>query len=317
MHKVLVTGGHGFIAGHVIDCLLAENIEVLAFDHHHDALSKYKDGVDVFLGDVRDANAVTEAVAHADGVIHLAAVLGTAETIFHPLPSAEINILGSLNVFEATNQYNLPVAYAAVGNAWMAPKGAGAYVISKTCAEYFTRMYNKNRGGRIVSLRPMNAYGPRQSVAEPFGSSKVRKIMPSFIMRALCGMPVEVYGSGNQISDMVFVTDVAKVFVAGLKLAASDRPIPEIIEIGPEKSNTVNEVAGMVIDLVTEKTGFRSRLDHIPMRPGEVPDAVVSADVDTLAQVGIDPGSFVGLEDGIDRTIDYFIEHEGITWSRP
>lgn len=319
MKKVLVTGAHGFIGHYVIDELLNQGHEVLAMDHHHEAALHrgWPNGVEVFLADVRDRTAVTEAAAHADGLIHLAAVLGTQETIQNPIPSAETNILGSLNVFEAANQYSLPCAYAAVGNAWMAPHGAGAYVITKTCAEYFTRMYNKNRGGRIVAIRPCNAYGPGQSVSKPFGWSPVRKITPAFVCRALSGQPIEVYGDGTQVSDMIYVEDVARAFVAALDLAASDREIPEIIEVGPEESHTVNEVAEVVIETCVERGYDPVPLKHLPMRPGEVPNSVVAADTTTLAHLGMDAGKFVSLEEGLARTVDYYIATEGTSWQKP
>jgi len=187
----------------------------LFFDHVRPA-----DG-EIFLGDVTDASAVTEAAAHVEGIIHLAAVLGTQETISNPRPSAEINILGSLNVFEAAVQYDLPVVYVGVGNHWMRNHGGGSYTISKSCAEDFARMYHAHRGLKVTIVRPVNAYGPRQSVAAPFGTSKVRKITPSFICRALSNSPIEVYGDGTQVSDMVHVTDVAKVMVKALGSGSS------------------------------------------------------------------------------------------------
>jgi len=105
--KVGVTGGAGFIGGH-------RGHEPLVLDHHNRRL--HRDDVEVLLGDVRDETAVFELAAHVDAIINLAAVLGTQETIQRPRPSAETNILGSLNVFEAADRYQLPVVYAGVGN---------------------------------------------------------------------------------------------------------------------------------------------------------------------------------------------------------
>jgi len=112
--KVGVTGGAGFIGGH-------RGHEPLVLDHHNRRL--HRDDVEVLLGDVRDETAVFELAAHVDGIIHLAAVLGTQETIQRPRPSAETNILGILNVFEAADRYQLPVVYAGVGNHWMRAHG--------------------------------------------------------------------------------------------------------------------------------------------------------------------------------------------------
>ena len=310
MKKVLVTGGSGFIGSYVCDALKTSGYEPLKFDHNRHAGDD-----EVFLGDVRDASAVTEAVAHVDGVIHLAAVLGTQETISNPRPSAEINVLGSLNVFEAAVQYDLPVVYIGVGNHWMRDHGTGAYTISKTCAEDFARMYNKFRNARISVVRPVNAYGPGQSVAAPFGTSKVRKITPAFICRALSNMPIEVYGDGTQISDMVHVTDAARVMVAAL-----ESNVFGPIGVGPAQSCTVNDFANAIQEEVFKYSGHHQTLPplvHLPMRPGEVPNSVVNADLSNLPAIGIDPDTFVPLDVGIAETVQWYRENEGNVWHRP
>jgi UDP-glucose 4-epimerase len=314
--KVLVTGANGFIGSYVTQELLRLDHEVLAFDHHAKAETA-RPGVEVFLGDVRDDVAVTEAAAHVDGIIHLAAVLGTAETIDNPRPAAHTNLLGSLNIYEAASQYRLPVAYAAVGNAWMRSQGGGTYTITKSAAEDFATMFVKNRGGRINVVRPMNAYGPGQSVAAPFGWSKVRKIMPSFICRALAGLPIEVYGDGSQISDMVSVFDVAHAFVFALEAAADDEIWGFAAEVGPRESHTVNDIARLVALEAGDITGQPVDIVHLPMRRGEVPNAVVAADCSTLEAVGINPDGFVSLADGIAKTVRWYADHEGMAWSRP
>lgn len=309
--KVGITGGQGFIGSHIVDRLLECGHSVVIFDRHdhHPILPL---GAEFFLGDVRDATAVVELAAHVDGIIHLAAVLGTQETIQNPRPSAETNILGSLNVFEAANQYNLPVVYAGVGNHWMRNHGTGAYTISKTAAEDFTRMFNKYRSGKITTVRPVNAYGPGQSIAAPFGSSKVRKIMPAFICRALTGSPIEVYGDGTQISDCVYVGDVARIFVAALEYTAQHGGTETPIGVGPDQSITVNAIAERVADEVARQTGQEVvDLVHLPMRPGEVPNAVVNADTETLKVLPREfwADKFVPLGLGIEWTVDYYVRN--------
>ncbi|MFI1166577.1 NAD-dependent epimerase/dehydratase family protein [Streptomyces sp. NPDC020801] len=306
--KVLVTGGSGFIASWIRKELLARGHSVLILDHQ-DRRQQLADGEEFFLGDVRDATAVTEAAAHVDGIIHLAAVLGTQETISNPRPSAETNILGSLNVFEAGAQYNLPTVYAGVGNHAFRLIGTGCYTITKSAAEDLARMYNLYRdGGRITIVRPVNAYGPGQSVAAPYGTSKVRKILPALTCRALTGAPIEVYGDGTQVSDCVYVEDVARAFVQALDHnAETGRPTQVPVEVGPLVSRTVNDIARLVAEYAAEVTGREPvGIKHLPMRPGEVPNAVVSSDTTTLAQIGMTAADFVSLEEGIRRTVDYY-----------
>ena len=259
--KVLVTGGTGFIGQYVCEELEARNYEILKFDRY----SRLKDDtshMELFLGDIMDDVAVTEAFAHADAFIHLAAVLGTQETISNPRPAAKSNLLGGLNVLEAAAQYNTPGVYIGVGNHWM----NNTYSITKTMIERFVDMFNNNRGTKINIVRAMNAYGPRQVPASPYGPAKVRKITPSFICRALNGDNIEIYGDGNQISDMIYVTDVVKALVNAMELAIIGTLVPTV-EIGPKINNTVNDVANLIIELLNSK----SQIVHLPMRPGETP----------------------------------------------
>ena len=197
-----------------------------------------------------------------DGIIHLAACLGTQETIKYPVPAAQTNILGGLNFLEAVAQYGIAGTYIGVGNHWM----QNTYSITKTTIERFVHMFNKERGTHVNIVRAMNAYGPRQSVAPPFGPAKVRKITPSFVCRALTGNPIELYGGGTQISDMCHVRDVALALVISLEQSAKGRTIEDPVEVGPKSGGTVRETAKLVQRLVTEMYGFpQSPLVDLPM----------------------------------------------------
>jgi nucleoside-diphosphate-sugar epimerase len=290
--KVLVTGGTGFIGSWVVGRLLEDGHTPIIFDHHKRTPADIggmfarethavKDYIEVFWGDMRDDVAVTEAMAHAEGFIHLAGVLGTQETITNPRPAAMSNLQGGLNVLEAAAQYDIPGVYIGVGNHWM----DNTYSISKTMVERFVKMFNAHRGTRANIVRAMNAYGPGQSVAAPYGSAKVRKITPSFICRALHGHDIEIYGDGEQISDMVWVGDVATALVQAMYHAKDGNVCEKPVEVGPVTSNTVNAVA----DLIVKLTDSPSKIVHLPMRPGEVPGAAVYADVETQRQIGLDP----------------------------
>jgi len=239
-------------------------------------------------------------MAHADAWIHLAAVLGTQETIKNPRPAAESNLMGGLNVLEAAAQYDCPGVYIGVGNHWM----DNTYSISKTMIERFVRMFNKERGTRINVVRAMNAYGPRQEAAPPYGAAKVRKITPAFICRALSGQPVEVYGDGHQVSDMVWVGDVAAALVLAMEKAADGVVFKQAVEVGPADHTTVNQVAETIIEM----TGGASSIVNLPMRPGEIAGAKVTADTGTLALVGMDASHLVPLSEGLPPTIAYFRE---------
>lgn len=291
----------GFIGRYVVEDLLKRGHTPIIFDHHRRLPREYPQDVEVFQGDIMDDIAVTEAAAHADGWIHLAAVLGTQETIKNPRPAAHSNLMGGLNILEAAAQYNLPGAYIAVGNYWM----NNTYSITKTMIERFIDMFNKYRNTKINIVRAVNAYGPRQLAVAPFGSGKVRKITPSFVCRALSNMDVEIYGDGSQISDMVYVADVAKALVNAMLKAHNGEVFEVPVEVGPEVNSTVQEVAELIID----QSGSQSKIVNLPMRPGEIPGAVVKADTNTLKLVGMDPKDLVSLPVGMQLTIDYFKDY--------
>jgi UDP-glucose 4-epimerase len=306
--KVLVTGGNGFIGKHVRTALEDAGHEPIVFDREFPPFMLQHIR---FLGDVRDRTSVTEAAAHADVIIHLAAVLGTQETISNAYPAVETNILGTLNVLAAAKQYDIPVAYAAVGNHWMRHQGGGGYTITKTCAEDLCYMFNDNLGGLVQVVRPMNAYGPGQSVCAPWGSSKVRKIMPTFIHQALTGHPIEVYGDGSQISDMVWVQDVADVFVMAIeRLEAGHKPA-DAWEVGPIRHTSVLEIATAVRDEVEMQTGSTSPITFLPMRPGEVPGQTI-AHSGGLEAAGYDRHKMVPLQEGIALTVAYYRDRLGV-----
>jgi nucleoside-diphosphate-sugar epimerase len=291
--KVLVTGGSGFIGGYVVENLRERGIEVTVFDHrsHGYALA----GENIFLGDTRDFTAVNEAVAVHDGVIHLAGVLGTQETINEPRPAVETNIFGGLNVFQACRNYGVRCVYIAVGNHWM----NNSYSISKTTAERFAHMFNKEHGTRIAVVRALNAYGPRQK------SEPVRKIMPNIVLPLLRGESVQIYGDGEQIMDMIYVEDVAEYLVRALLNDLKPECFEEyVFEAGSGLPTTVNNVVDMVHRVAQLPGNWRDWVDYLPMRPGEPEKSVVLGRPSTLDPLG--PLVQVPLEVGVKKTWEYY-----------
>lgn len=237
------------------------------------------------------------------------------------------------------------MAFAAVGNANIA---RGTYCITKSASERFVAMYREDRGLRVTSVRPMNAYGPGQSPPAPYGSSKVRKIVPSFVCAALSGDPLRVYGGGTQVSDSIWVGDVAKVFVTALEQAAKGNVPSHPIDVGNPSPTSVLDVANEVIKNIPGST-----IDSVPMRAGgpfggpldseekllaivsaviganpnlnrmdvrrvvRELGTVVSADINTLDAIGINPIDFKSLSSGIQETVAWFRSDRGVSWDFP
>jgi UDP-glucose 4-epimerase len=292
--KTLVTGGSGFLGSAVTAELSARGHAPVVFDRH----ARARD-FEVILGDVRDPAAVSEAIAHVDAVIHLAGVLGTAETIANPRPAAETNILGGLNVLEGCSQHRALLVNIAVGN-WFEHS---TYAITKTAVERFVTMYARFRDLHACSLRAFNAFGPGQSLAQPYGTSRVRKMIPSFIARALHGQPIEVYGDGSQVMDMIYVTDVARCLVTALENGPSGGTV---YAAGTGRRTTVADIAKAVQAEVKQQTGTAVAIEHLPMRRGETPGSEVLADPEQVRALGIDPDEFTTLEDGLRETVAHY-----------
>jgi len=294
MKNILITGGAGFIGSHVAKNLRQRGLNPVIFDRR-----KTTADADVILGDTRDFTSLNEAVGVCDGVIHLAGVLGTSETINEPRPAVETNIVGGLNFCQAVRNSGKRAVYISVGNHWM----NNSYSITKDTAERFVWMFNREHGTQIAVVRGLNAYGPGQKAAP------VRKIAPNFILPALRGEVITVYGDGNQIMDMIFVEDLADILVRALLVdhgqfrhdPAPGKPAPRF-EAGTGAATSVNDIAKAVIEIVGQGS-----INHVPMRGGEPVGAIVLAETRTLRPLfdGKLP-ELIPLREGLARTIEYY-----------
>ena len=262
--RVLVTGGNGFIGKAVQRDLHTRGHDPLTFDSPLD---------------VRDPLQVGNNLDGVDAVIHLAGRLGTSETFGVEYETADVNILGALTVADACARRGLPLVWIGTGH-----KGQpNPYAITKGAAEDLLLAR-----GNVAIVRAFHAYGPGQKSYPPHGKSLVRKIIPSFVNRALTGMPIEINGDGSNVIDLVHVDEVARCLVDAI-----DGPTGVVLEAGTGVPMTVREVAEQVIDLV----GSDSQIVHHPMRAGEPEGAVVVAGV---------PLSDKPFPYGMAETIDYY-----------
>jgi UDP-glucose 4-epimerase len=295
--KILVTGA-GFIGSHVVERLLELGHEVSIFDRFPKKREEWGNKVRTFLGDIRDREAVTEAVYQHDGVLNLAGILGTMETVDNPHPSVDTNIHGALNIFEgcrpnSMHKEGIRGVQIAVGNHFM----NNTYSITKTTAERFALMFNKEHKTKIAVVRALNAYGEYQK------HKPVKKITPNFIVRALRGEPIEIFGDGEQIMDMIYVKDVAEILIRAL--LGDHGCYDQIFEAGTGRRTTVNEIALLVNKLIGNNAGIR----HLPMRAGEPERSIVLGNPSTLKPLGMSEQDLAPLEKGMEQTITWYRNH--------
>ncbi|RLI55072.1 MAG: nucleoside-diphosphate sugar epimerase [Candidatus Thorarchaeota archaeon] len=290
--KVAVLGGSGFIGRYVVEELQSRDIEPLIFDRQYGERHLPEGKHDYFIGDIKDAEQVNYVVKESDGVINLAGILGTAETVNNPIPSIDVNIYGAINVFNACRAHNKKAVQITVGNHFM----NNSYAITKSTTERFALMYNKENGTDISIVRALNAYGPRQH------HKPIRKVIPNFVLRALNNIPIEVYGDGLQVMDMIFVGDVAEILVDAL---VDDHRVTEtVFEAGTGRKTTILEIANMV-NAITGSTGG---IKHLPMRQGEPKRSIVIGEPLTLEPLGWLVNDMVKLEDGLQKTVQWYEE---------
>ena len=268
--RVLVTGGAGFIGQAVRHEL-----------EHRGHVFKSLDYPD----SVCDELDVLAAANPCDAIINLAGVLGTSETVGAELRAAEVNILGALTVADVAKDLGIPMVQIGTGH-----KGQpNPYAITKACAEDLLLARAQWCGQDINVVRAYHAYGPGQKVCPPHGEAKVRKIVPSFVCRALTGMPIEVNGSGRQLIDLIHVAEVARILVDAI-----DGPVfGQVLEAGTGLATTVLDAAEQVIEMC----GSNSEIVLVPMRDGEPVASRVVSD---------HPESPKRWPWGLDETIRYY-----------
>jgi nucleoside-diphosphate-sugar epimerase len=297
VNKVLIAG-FGFIGRHVATALVQRGCEVSVLDRRPNLSVMSQLGVDPILGDVRDAELMRDLVQYYDGVINVAGLLGTSEMINDPIPAVHTNIVGAINIFEGCRQAmqagkGVRCVHITVGNYFM----DNPYSITKRTSERFANMYNIEHSTDIRVVRVLNAYGAFQK------HFPVRKIIPNFIRSAFQGEVIRVYGDGEQIMDMIYVEDVARILIEAFFVDE----IKSIISAGTGRRLTVNEIAKIVINIV----GSSSEVEHTNMRPGEPERSVVLGEPETLRAVGIDPSSLIKFEDGIAKTVSWYRDNKG------
>lgn len=279
--RIGITGGAGFI-GQAVRRVAGDDHEIVTFDHPHDVRS-FAD-VDTFVADVA-------------AVIHLAGILGTAETLGHEAESVDVNIVGALNVARSCQRHDVPMVQIGTGHRGQ----PNVYAITKACAEDLVLARAQWSGLRANVVRAFHAYGPGQKAPPPYGHATVRKIIPAFVCAALAGDRLQVNGNGQQVVDLIHVDDVARTL-----LYALDRACAEVIgctfEAGTARGISVVRAAYDVI----EACGSSSTIELVPMRAGEPPETEVVAD--HYDPFGSFSARFWGQPGWLDDTIAYYRE---------
>lgn len=275
--RALVTGGRGFIGGHLINTLRECGHDALSYD--------LVDGLDIL-----DAGKLQQSVGGADVVFDCAGILGSAETFRYIEKTIDVNIKGTIAVLRACQHAKTPLIYLSLKTAWHNP-----YCITKRAANEFCLAWYENYNLPVVVVRGLNVYGSRQKWG------KVQKAVPTFIVRAITGQPLIVYGDGEQITDQIHVSDMCEILIR-----AWERGVwGEVIDAGTGIPTTVNALARVIVNAANSP----SQILHVPMRPGEPERGGVQlADPTKIVQL-LSYYPRISLVAGMAKTVAWYQEH--------
>jgi dTDP-glucose 4,6-dehydratase len=277
--KVLVTGADGFIGSHLVEALLANGHDVRAFvfynsfnswgwlDHVSPKVQKH---LDVFAGDIRDPHGVREAMKGCDAVLHLAALIAIPYSYHSPDTYVDTNVKGTLNVLQAARELGVTrVVHTSTsevyGTARFVPiteehplQGQSPYSATKIAADQMAYSFYASFGVPVVTVRPFNTYGPRQSA---------RAVIPTIITQIASGQRSIRLGAVSPTRDFNYVRDTVTGFIAVLN--ASDG-LGEVVNIGSnyeisigDTARLISEVMGQEIEIVTDEARLRPEKSEV------------------------------------------------------
>jgi UDP-glucose 4-epimerase len=306
--RILVTGGAGFIGSAVADAYLERGHEVAVVDDLSAGSTEHLDSrARLYRVDVRAAELDEVFAAERPEVVsHHAAQVSIRRSVEDPPGDASVNVLGSLNVFEAARRHGVRrVIFASTGGALYRDEEPGVpadetrpcrprtpYAVAKCSVEHYLDYYSAAFGLEAIALRYANVYGPRQ---DPHGEAGVIAI---FMQRILAGVAPTIFGDGEQVRDFVYVADVAAANARALEAPA---PPGEalVLNIATGVGTSVNAAWRTIERLARPGIGAY----HEPARSGDVRWNVLDA---SRARRALGWSPAVGMEEGLERTWEWF-----------
>jgi dTDP-glucose 4,6-dehydratase len=306
MARFLITGGAGFIGSHLCESFLNQGHEVLCMDNY---ATGAKNNIAPFLKNPRfrfidhNVSRYIEVQEPLDYVLHFASPASPVDYLELPIPTLKVGALGTHNTLGLAKSkgavYLLASTSEVYGDPLVRPQNEeywgnvnpigprGVYDEAKRFAEAMTMAYHRYHGLNTRIVRVFNTYGPRMRLRDG-------RVVPNFIMQALKGEALTVYGEGQQTRSFQYVDDL----IAGLNLLLkTEHHLP--VNIGNPHEMTVLEFAKKIIEL----TGSKSAIVYKPL-PEDDPQVRQPDISKAKAILGWEPK--VKLEEGLLKTIDYF-----------
>jgi len=311
----LVTGGAGFIGSHLVDRLLASGARVRVLDDFHtgsrDNLAEHIDKaeLEIIEGSVCDPAAAARCVEGCEFVFHLAC-RNVRESLKIPTPNHDVNATGTYEILKASaaagvKRFIYCSSSEVNGTADIVPMPEEyhfhpetIYGASKLCGEYYTQVFHRSGWLETVIARPHNNYGPREHYEGIMG-----EVIPRFILLALTGRPLTVYGDGRQTRDFTYVTETAEYLI---KLALAPHTAGSTYNVCRGEEVSIMDVARIIVDL----TGSHSEICYLPGRPNDV--LRLYGDPGRLRSALGDSPS-ISIDEGLRKTVEWFKNNVPLT----
>jgi dTDP-glucose 4,6-dehydratase len=312
--QVLVTGAGGFIASHLVERLVSEGAQVRAFVRYNsrndvgmlrlispDVFSQ----LEIVRGDLRDVEAVRGAVRGMDTVFHLGALIAIPYSYVNPREVIDVNIMGTLNVLMAARDFSVRrVVHTSTsevyGTAQYTPideahplQGQSPYSASKIGADKIAESFYRSFEVPVVTLRPFNTYGPRQST---------RAVIPTIITQALTRDEVKL-GSLDPSRDFTFVKDTANGFMC---VAEAENVLGQEINLGNDNTIRIGDLVDKIFGIIGKTPKVVTDLQRVRPDKSEVMKLWAS-NQKAKELIGWEPR--VSLDEGLRLTIEWISAH--------
>lgn len=271
---ILVTGGAGFIGSNLVDALIARGYAVRVLDNLSTGKRSNLPGVgsvELIVGDVADANTVRRAVQGCRAVVHLAAVASVQASVDDPVGTHQSNLVGTLNLCEAMREAGIRRVLFASSAAVYGNNGEGEpisedtpkapltpYAADKLSSEHYLDFYRRQHGLEPAIFRFFNIYGPRQDPSSPYSG-----VISIFTERARKGLPIAVFGDGEQTRDFVYVGDLVEILVQALE---SSEVQEGAVNVGLNQATSLKQL----LDAVGNVLGGLPEVSYQAARQGDI-----------------------------------------------
>ncbi|MCA1905032.1 MAG: SDR family oxidoreductase [Desulfarculus sp.] len=310
MAKYLITGGAGFIGGHLAETLVKDGQEVVVLDNlatgKRENLIPAQNGpgqLTFIEGDIRDLATCHRAMEGVDYVLHQAARPSVQRSVEDPILSHDINLNGGLNVLVAARDAKVKRLVSASSSSVygdrqdpFAPKREdmdlrpkSPYAANKVAMEYYCRVFHQAYGLETVSLRYFNVFGPRQDPHSPYAA-----VIPKFIFALLEGRRPVIFGDGRQSRDFTYVTNVV---AANLAACTAPGAAGLALNVASGGSHDLLELLAILERLI----GVKAEPEFRPPRPGDVMASLADLNL-TRSVLGYEIG--IGYEEGLAILVD-------------